>query len=76
MILSEDQKDAPLSEIYKEEHTIETEMERNPKEFTIKRKVHTSNNNRYFRNNAHIYQQESDKRAKGIKTVKQHLHYM
>ena len=75
MILSEDQKDAPLSEIYKEEHTIENEMDRNPKDFLIKRKVHTSNN-RYFCNNAHIYQMESDKRSKGIKTVKQHTHYM
>lgn len=58
MILSEDQKDAPLSEIYKEEHMIESEMERNPKDFLIKRKTHTPNhtsNNRYFRNNAHIY---------------------
>ena len=70
MMLSDDQKNAPLSEIYKEEHEIDTEMGRGQREFQIKRKVHTSQNNRYFRNNAHIYQNESDLRSKGIKTVK------
>lgn len=78
-LLSEEQKNAPLSEIYKEEHLIlETDMERNPRDFQIKRKIHTSQNqnNRYFRNNAHIYQNESDIKSKGIKTVKQHSNYM
>lgn len=70
LVLSDDQKDAPLSEIHKEEHSIESEMYRGPKNFMIKRNVHTSNNNRYFRNNAHLYQNESDLRSKGMRNLK------
>jgi hypothetical protein len=38
------------------------------RDFVIKRKPNTSN--KYFRNNAHLYQCESDLRSKGMKNLK------
>lgn len=62
------------TEITKEQYSIETERQRHFKEFLIKKK--TPAQYRYFRNNANLYQCESDLRSKGIKSVKQQSNYM
>lgn len=56
------------TEIVKEEHTLEPE--RPTKEFLIKKKVIVAaqHPNRYFQNNAHMYQCESDLKAKSMKS--------